>query len=154
MSRNNWLIWLSFIFTLVLMALPWSSATQAFRPEWLLLTIIYWIIAVPRRIGITWAWVLGLLMDILWGSHLGLLAFAYALVAYLVLKLHLQLRHYPVWQQAIPVMGFVLLVKILTALLANTVQWQLVLYPALMSGLIWPLLFVILRFFRQALRIR
>ena len=154
MSRNNWIIWLSFIFALILMALPWSATTVIFRPEWLLLVIIYWLLAVPERIGIIWAWCLGLTMDVLWGSHFGLLAFSYAFVAYLILKLHLQLRHYPIWQQAIPVAGCVFLIKVFAVLFSNNAQWQLMVFPALVSGLFWPVTFVVLRFFRRTFRVR
>ena len=53
------------------------------RPEWVALTLIYWVIALPHRVGITTAIAVGVGLDVLEGAALGQNAAALAVVAIL-----------------------------------------------------------------------
>ena len=100
MQMNNYVGFFRVILTLVLaMCLriaPWPGAIAAFNPDWVLLTLIYWSLAVPERVGIFHAWTFGLLTDVLTGRLLGQYALAYSLVIYICLKLHKRLRQFPI----------------------------------------------------------
>ena len=52
-----------------------------YRPEWVPMVLIYWVMALPYRIGIGSAWIVGLVLDILEGSILGLNAMALVIIA-------------------------------------------------------------------------
>ena len=54
---------LTIVFAMLLMMLPLPDALRFFRPEWVLITLIYWAMAVPRLVGVGFAWVVGLFMD-------------------------------------------------------------------------------------------
>ncbi len=153
-SQGGGMIVLTIIVSLVLMMIPMPAAMLYFRPEFVLLTLIYWAMATPQRLGIGMAWFTGLLMDVLMGGGLGIMAFAYALVIYLVLQFHLQLRQYPVWQQGLYIFSFVLLLHIILVLASpRLINWSFW-YPALSSMLIWPVIFRILKKLRRTFHVR
>ena len=74
-SNNLWFIGLSFFIALVfsIISLPAFVPVDFgyLRPHWVALVLIYWVIALPYRIGIAVAWVLGVILDILLGSLIG-----------------------------------------------------------------------------------
>ena len=140
---------------MILMLIPLPDSMRILRPEWVLLTVMYWSMALPRSVGIGYAWVVGLLMDVLFGGALGVLAFSYALVVYLILHFHLQLRQFPLWQQALSLMSLILLVHIVTASMTSATSSWLSWFPAaLTSTLLWPLVHVFLRTVRRTFNVR
>lgn len=156
-ARGGWVIWLTFLLALLLTTLPMPETFEWGRPQWVAITLIYWVIALPHRVGVWSAWVLGLLMDILLGNLLGVNALSLALMAFLVQSNHQRIRMYPPWQQGL----WVLVLVAMQQLLLQAAQWAsgaatgsfLFMLPALISGFLWPWLFVILRGMRRALRV-
>ena len=126
-----------------------------YRPEWVPLVLIYWVMALPYRVGIGWAWLAGIILDILEGSTLGLNAMALVIIAYLTLSLHLRLRMFSTVQQAgivLVLIGINLLISHwLQLLTGQTVSSNIMfLIATLTSAVIWPSLFQILRYIRRS----
>ena len=49
----QWLVLISlFIIALVMEIAPWPAGFQGFKPAWLVLTLLYWVLAVPRKVNI------------------------------------------------------------------------------------------------------
>jgi rod shape-determining protein MreD len=142
--QGGGVILLTIIVAMVVMLIPMSEGLRAVRPEWLLLTLMYWALALPYRMGVGYAWFVGLLMDVLTGGPLGVLAFSYALVIYLVLHFHLQLRQFPVWQQALSLMSLVLLVQLISVLMTSKQAGLHIWLPAITSTLLWPIFYIFL----------
>ena len=73
-SNNLWFVVFSFVIALVLsiVSLPAFVPVEFgfLRPHWVALVLIYWVIALPYRIGIVVAWMLGMS---LWRNLLGLI---------------------------------------------------------------------------------
>lgn len=152
-SRNGFIIVLTILLAMVFMILPLPEAVRLARPEWVLMTLIYWAMALPNRVSIGVAWLTGLLMDVMLGSELGVLAFAYALAIFLIARFHLQLRQYPLWQQALTILTVVFIVNIVYALFSDAlINWQVVL-PAVTSTVLWPLMYALLRKTRRAFQV-
>lgn len=155
-SRGNahWVIALSVAIALLLNIVPLPLWAQWGRPEFVALVLLYWIIALPERVGIVIAWSVGLLQDIVEGAPLGQNALALAVLAYLALLLYQRLRMYTPLQQA----GVIFVLVGLNQLLCNWVQTLtgtvspnlLFLLPAMVSALLWPLLSEFLRLLRRA----
>jgi rod shape-determining protein MreD len=157
-GRGYGVILLTFLAAYVLAVSPLPQWLQWGRPEWMALTLIYWTIALPHRIGIATALVLGVGLDVLEGAVLGQNAFALAVVVLLSLTLYQRLRVYSLWQQAAVV--FILVginqlicqwVQNLEGLGTRSLQFLL---PAISSALLWPFVLQILRFLRRYYRVR
>ena len=153
----RWVIVLTLVVALTLMILPLPAMVEPFRPEWAILVILYWSLALPARVGVGVAWLVGLLQDVVQATALGSHALAFALVAYLTIQLCQRMRNVPVWQQALTVLGLVLLARgllFITRGLSDSagVDWRFWL-PTLTSTLVWPLVFVLLRSLRRRFQV-
>ena len=93
-------ILLTFLAAYVLAVLPLPQWLLWGRPEWVALTLVYWTIALPHRVGMMTSLLLGVGLDVLEGAVLGQNAFALVVVALLSLTLYQRLRVYSLWQQA------------------------------------------------------
>jgi rod shape-determining protein MreD len=147
------IIIITIIIAMLLMLLPLADNLRFARPEWVLITLIYWALALPQRVGVGYAWSVGLLMDLLMGGSLGVEAFSYAFVIYLILRLHLQLRQYPLWQQALSIMTFVLLVNIPAVVMTENITSWYVWLPALTTTVLWPIVYAFLRAVRRTFNV-
>ncbi|MDP6652908.1 MAG: rod shape-determining protein MreD [Gammaproteobacteria bacterium] len=154
-SHATWVIFLSFFIAYLLAIVPFPEWAMNFRPEWVPMVLIYWVMALPYRIGIGSAWFAGLILDVLEGSVLGLNSMALVIIAYVAMSLHLRLRMFSSLQQA----GLVLALVGLSLMLSNWLQIMtgqtvasnlMFLMAALTSAVIWPSLFQLLRQIRRS----
>jgi rod shape-determining protein MreD len=106
-AYTYWVVVLSLFFAYLFAIVPLPEWSLNWRPEWVLLFVFYWTMALPYRIGLGFAWLAGLLLDVLEGGMLGLNALTLMLVAYIALSLHQRLRMYTPIQQS----GVVLIVS-------------------------------------------
>lgn len=131
---------------------------KGINPDWVLLILIYWTLAIPEKLGVFNAWVIGLLIDVLTGRLLGQHALAYALICYACLKLHKRLRLYPLPQQAIFIFCCLFFSQALVFWIENIqspTKFDLVFWlPAFTGTLMWPVMFFLMRFFRALGRSR
>lgn len=152
-AHGRWVIALTVMVALWLSIAPMPLWTQWARPEWVAMVLIYWVIALPQRIGIGIAWVVGLLQDIVGGAPLGQHALAFAVIAYLSLILYQRLRMYTSLQQAAVIFVLIGLNQLLShwvQTINGTVSTNLLfLLPALISACLWPPLSVLLRALRR-----
>ncbi len=154
MSEHNHFvkIWLTLIFAMCLRIMPWSEPVILFNPDWLLLCLIYWAMAIPERIGIFYAWAFGLLTDVLMGNLFGQHAFVYSIVIYCSLLWHKRLRQFPLVQQS----GFVFICLLFSELILfwlKTFQSPDTLHstfwlPIFSGALLWSFIYSLLRYIR------
>lgn len=147
MRRGNWIIGASVLVAWVLALLPMPDWAAPYRPEWTLLVLTYWVMAIPSRVNIGWCWLTGLALDVLKGTLLGQHALALALVGWVVARFHLQVRVFPPWQQALVMLALVGLYEFTlfwTDGIAGNPEasrWG----PILTTALLWPWVFGVLR---------
>jgi rod shape-determining protein MreD len=151
--RGRLVIVATFLVALILSVLPWPVWTEQFRPDWVGMVLIYWCMALPNRVGVGTGWLAGLILDVLFGSTLGENALAKSVIAFLTVHLHLQLRMYPRWQQAAVVLALVSLGNLIVLWIKHLtghapLTWAYF-TPGVVSMLLWPWLFVILRDIRR-----
>lgn len=151
--HNYWVVLLTFVIALMLTITPLPDSMNIFRPAWVAMVLIYWSLALPHRVSIMTAFLLGILLDVLQGSLLGQHAIGLSVIAFVTTKLHLQVRIQPLYQQALFV-GLLIAVQSLLVAWVNgvigheTKSWSFLL-PVLSSMLLWPWLFIILRDIRR-----
>lgn len=156
-SRGAWIIVVTFIIAILMMILPLPEWARTYRPQWVTLTLIYWCIALPHRVGVGSGFITGLLLDVLTGTLLGQHALGLSLVAFISMQMHQRIRVFPLWQQALGV--FILL--LLEHLLALWVMGATDQIPPgldywvvpLIGALLWPWVFVTLRDVRRRFKI-
>ena len=147
----------TFLLGMMLSQMPLPQVAEWFRPEWVVMILIYWVMALPQRVGLGSACLVGLGLDLIKGSPLGLNMISLLIIGYLTLVLHKRLRMFPLVQQALMVMVLVginqLLFNWVHGLLGTRSDSVLFLLPAVMSALLWPWVFVILRGLRRTFRV-
>lgn len=153
LPRRIFVIGLTLCLAMMLTILPLPSWATWLRPQWVMLVMIYWCLALPERISVGMAWVVGLFLDVLQGTLLGQHALALAVVAYFIVKFHPRIRLYPIWQKTFIVfflslvyLALLFWVQGLMGILPNTLEfWS----PAITSSLLFPWVFIILRDLRR-----
>jgi rod shape-determining protein MreD len=152
-ARSRLALFASFAVAILLSVMPGPGWAEPFRPDWVGLVLIYWCMATPQRVGVGTGWLLGFVQDVLFGSLLGSHAIAKALIAFITLKLHLQLRMFPRWQQAVAVLILLVLSQLLVlwirGLSGHAPETLIYWTPSVVGMLVWPWLFVILRDVRR-----
>ena len=144
-------ILLSLIFSVILTISTFPLGS--FSPDWTQLFLIYWILAAPLSIGLLSSWMVGLVLDVVLGSTLGINALMYTIISYLVFKIHHIARYITVFQQSIVIIA-ILLIKFTLVLWIDSIlsinNYNISLYwSCLTSALCWPLIFYSLRVIRR-----
>ncbi|EHR40695.1 rod shape-determining protein MreD [Alishewanella jeotgali] len=151
-------IYLSLLAALLLTIIPLPYQMTLFRPDWALLVIIYWTLALPRKVSIGTAFVVGFLTDILVGTVLGVNALAFSVVSFIVAANYLKIRNFSMLQQALLVAMFLALYQLLLFWLSHFLTGVNFrpgyLWPVLTGMLAWPWLFWLLRRYRRQLKIQ
>ena len=142
------------IIALMLVMLPLPEWAQPFRPDWVTLVMIYWVMALPENVGVTVAWIFGLLLDVAQGAILGQHALGLVLVAYVVMLQYQRIRVFSLIQQAMVVFVLLMLKQLFVLWVSGIVGQapeEIFSYflPSLVGAIIWPWLFVILRDVRR-----
>ncbi|RUO19437.1 rod shape-determining protein MreD [Aliidiomarina haloalkalitolerans] len=152
------IILITFVLALILAVMPMSLAIAPWRPEWPLLVLVYWIIALPHRVNIGYAAGVGLAVDVLLGSTLGFHTAAYAIVAYPAARYYSRIRNFSLSQQALLVMVLVFVARAIVYIFEHylnnaPLMWHYF-WPALSSALFWPWVFLMLRKVRRKFLVR
>jgi len=155
--RHRFIVILTLVIALIATIMPLPLTVDAFRPDWVLVVLIYWCLALPSRVNVITAGFVGLLLDVLLGSILGVHTAAMAIAVYIVAGNFQKIRNFSVWQQA-------LIVGVLSALYHLIVFWMQrfltdavflpsYLYPVITTIILWPWAFLLLRKIRRHFRI-
>lgn len=142
-GHNRWLIVASLLLAMLLAIYPLPLDWRWWRPEFVLLLIIYWVLVLPENMSLTLFWLLGLSQDLIEGTPLGQHALGVVIVSYICLQSYQRVRNYGLWQQAC----WIFVLVGISQLTANWVYTMAggrapglyFLYPALTSALLWPL---------------
>mgnify|MGYP006140201937 FL=1 len=157
LANNGIIVIFSLLLALMASIMPMPISADVFRPDWVLLVLIYWSLALPNRVNVVTAWVMGFLLDVLLGSTLGVHAAAMALAVYIAAVNFQKIRNFSLWQQAL-IVGVLaalyhLLVFWMQRLLTDVVFLPSYLYPVLTSVVVWPWAFLLLRKVRRHFKI-
>ncbi len=151
MSRfrgKAWVLPASVAVALLLGLVPLPNWLDPFRPYWLALVLAYWLIEAPDNIGLGWAFIFGILADLMFGTLLGEQALRLTLLAFILQRFRARIRFFPMSQQAL-LMGALLLIDRFVTLLVHVMLGVPTLparywWAVLVGALLWAPLFVLL----------
>lgn len=143
----------SFCIAFMLQLMPLPHFLLWYRPMWLPLLIIFWCLALPEYVGVGVAWSLGLFVDALQGSVLGMHALGFVVIAYCVVKFHLRIWLFSITQQMTMVFLLCFVVNALQFWVLGMIGQEphtLKFWIApLASTVLWPFVFVLLQGYCQ-----
>jgi rod shape-determining protein MreD len=152
MKANNFTVYAviltSIVLSIILSLWPLPGTMNWLRPAWIQLVLIYWAIVLPQRIGLTWAWVIGILADSLHGCLLGIHALACLLSLYLACSLRRQFMLAPLWMQMVVIMLLIwvyqLVIFLVQGFTGQVISGWRYWLPSFSSALAWPLVYFLL----------
>lgn len=143
---------------MVLTVIPLPSLLIPLRPYWVALVMIFWCLETQDLISLGFAFSIGLLLDVLTGSLLGMHALSLVILVYLVTRFRARLRFFPPWQQALSVLALLLNDRIIVlwiiSLRGDTFPLATFWLAPIVGTLLWPWLFLLLDRYRSLARHR
>jgi len=138
----------SLLLAMMLAIFPLPGWLNLLRPLWVVMVLMYLVLLMPQHMSVGWAWIIGLLLDVLTGTVLGVHALALVVVVYVITKFSHRIRLFSVWQQALTVF---IIITVYQAILfwiqaevgTMLISWQYWL-PSLTSAILWPLVFILM----------
>jgi rod shape-determining protein MreD len=143
---NTLFLWFTLVLALTLDMLPFGRV--AALPDFLAVTLVFWNVHQPRKVGIGIAFVFGLLIDVHQGAVLGQHAQAYTLLSFLAITMHRRLLWFTLGEQAVQILPLFVAsqaVSLVVRMIAggSFPGWSLFLAPVLEAAL-WPVVTVLL----------
>lgn len=140
-------VWFSLLLAFVLnvaLSMALQGQTQGL-PDFLLMTLAFWAVHAPQRMGLSLAFVAGVLMDVHASSLLGQHALAYVVLVFLGMLLQRRLSFFSPAQQALQLLPVFVGVHALQWLVRAITDgawggWWVLLAPAV-ETLLWPMWF-------------
>jgi rod shape-determining protein MreD len=153
---RTWLFVGSIAFAFLLQLMPLPQLVLPLKPYWVGLVLIYWAIETPERVGLGFAFLVGLAGDLLSGDLLAEQALRLVVMIFIVLRFRARLRFFPMWQQALAVAALLLNDRIVVIMIRgfsgdpmpSPAFW---LSPPV-GMLLWPFVFLLLDDLRGRLR--
>ena len=127
---------------------PLRGEVTYWRPMFVFLVVVFWLLAEPHVLGVGFAWLAGLALDGLSGGSLGQNALAMGVIAYLLQLAGQRMSNFSLWYQMMVVTVLALfyqMVTIVVSLIAGKAadNWFM-LYPVLSTVLLWPFVTLVL----------
>lgn len=142
-SQIRWLILISYLFALIIDSTVLLNPDLIFIPPITLLMVLYWSSHVVDKTYFVSAFVLGVLADALYQTTLGAHAMLYIIIVFMMLRIRLQFKTYPAWQQAFIIGIYLLIYQALhTVFFTPVLDENFVAYWSMPAAgiLLWPLL--------------
>ena len=146
LPANPFFIALSLLLALMADMVP--IGRMAAMPDLLSVVLVFWGVHQPRRVGVVWSFIFGLLVDVHHGALLGQHALAYSALSFGAIAMHRRLPWFGLLEQALHVLPLFALAHLLSLAVRLAVGgmwpgWPLVFAP-LIEALLWPLASVLL----------
>jgi len=133
---------------LMLSIMPLPAAIAPLRPDWLALLAIFWAMQLPRTWSVGSAWIVGVILDVTYGTLLGQHALALCVIVFITVRFHLLMRVFPLSQLTATVFALLALYQFLlfwingvaSVSAPSIVYWA----PVITGTLVWPLLYMFL----------
>ena len=155
--RSYFIVYSSFFIALVFSTFPLPIFLNILRPELVLMVLFYWTLALPDKIGSFHALFVGLILDLLLGSTIGLHALLLPFFSYFVAINYQKIRCFSLAKMTILV-GFTVFINKLALYLIASTQHDIVLhlyyfFGVIVSMILWPWFFILMRVIREKFKV-
>ena len=159
MSRLRARAWLfagSIACAFLLQLMPLPLMFEPLKPYWIGLVLVYWAIETPERVGLGFAFAIGVVADLLVGELLGEQALRLLVLTFIVLRFRARLRFFPVWQQSLALLALLLndrIVMLMARGFSGEPMPTATFWLSPLTGMVaWPFLFLLFDDLRARLR--
>ena len=141
--HTHWAVWLTVLLAFMLDIMPLHHTISIGRPVWIVLIMVYWILIAPDHFNLGFAFIIGILLDVITATHFGVHSIILVSIAFFVSSQSHRLRLFP-WAQQMFVLMLITIAYQLSIiwcqiyLFHNDTPLLLGLVPALSNALIWP----------------
>jgi rod shape-determining protein MreD len=146
LPANPLFIWTSLVVALLVDMLPFGRVP--WMPDLVALTLVFWSVHQPLRVGIGAAFLFGIAMDVHTASLLGQHALAYTALTFFAITIHRRLLWFTVPSQAVqvlPLFAAAHAIELLIRMLAGGMFPGLsFLLAPVIEALLWPVVSIIL----------
>ena len=143
---------------MLLTVIPVPAMLTPLRPYWVALVVIFWCLETQDFISLGHAFIIGLILDLLTGSLLGMHALRLVVLVYLVIRFRARLRFFPPWQQALSVLALLIndhiILLWIISLKGDALPPATFWLAPLVSTLLWPWVFLLMDRYRSLARHR
>lgn len=140
-------IYFTLLIALLCQLFPWVGQGVIFRPDFMLVVLLYWLLRAPGMCNVGTAWIAGLLVDLATGSLLGQHALSFTITAFVALSYQRRLVLFNTWQLAGYVIALLTLARMLMLLLKLFAGYEnpgwYYLWPILTGLLLWQIMILI-----------
>ena len=139
---------ITLIVGLMLSIMPLPGSIAAFRPDWMALLMIFWAMQLPRTWSVGSAWIVGIVLDVTYGTLLGQHAVALCIIVFITIRFHLLMRVFPLLQLSATVFALLAMYQFILfwvngvagVTAPSITYWG----PVITGTLLWPFLFMFL----------
>ena len=136
-------MYFALISALVFFLMPWPSEVLVFRPDFVLLTLIFWLVRAPNLCNIGTAWLLGLCVDLATGSMFGQHALTYTITSFFAVFYQRRLVLFSGSQQLFYVFNLLMIAQLVLLMLKifageTFIGWQYFI-PSIVGVLVWKI---------------
>ena len=139
---------ITLIVGLMLSIMPLPGSIAAFRPDWMALLMIFWAMQLPRTWSVGSAWIVGIVLDVTYGTLLGQHAVALCIIVFITIRFHLLMRVFPLLQLSATAFALLAMYQFIlfwvngvAGVTAPTITYW---GPVITGTLLWPFLFMFL----------
>lgn len=136
-------MYFALILALVFFLMPWPSGVLIFRPDFVMLTLIFWLVRAPNLCNIGTAWILGLCVDLATGSMFGQHALTYTITGFFAVFYQRRLVLFSGTQQLFYVFNLLMIAQLVLLMLKifagdTFIGWQYFI-PSIVGVLVWKI---------------
>jgi rod shape-determining protein MreD len=140
-------IYLTLLLALLCQLFPWVGQGIIFRPDFMLVVILYWLLRAPNLCNVGTAWFAGLMVDLATGSLLGQHALSFIITAFVALSYQRRLVLFNGWQLTAYVLALLVIERSVILLLKlfagnESPGWHYF-WPIVTGLLLWQLMIFI-----------
>ncbi len=144
---NLIVVYITFLIALLCQLFPWVGQGIIFRPDFMLIVTLYWLLRAPHLCNVGTAWLAGILVDLATGSLLGQHALSFTLVAFIGISYQRRLVLFNPWHLVGYVFALLVIERVLMLMLklfeGNDNPGLHYFWPVISGLLLWQLMILL-----------